>query len=181
MVCIAVVPWQQTKSHCVGHCTTAEMKVTQIKIPTACSVLETNSEYAQLAQPSLLWKMSVSCSDVQLSQWVSQPVAFAGQKKSQETLSCPPLYFWDPSGHCLGILSVALHPQACRIVTQRQLSQFPLCSTNGSGWSDRSSYLWLFLCLSRPIKNVYKGAVRGWRQGEQKKRNPISFGNSFRA
>lgn len=74
MVCIAVVFWQRTKPHCVRHCTTTETKVTQIKIPTACSTVETNSEYAHLAQLPPPWKMSVSCSDALHFKWISQPL-----------------------------------------------------------------------------------------------------------
>lgn len=93
MVCIAVVPWQQTKTHCARHCMTTEKKVVWIKIPTAFSLVETNSEYTHLTRPPPLWKMSVSYSDVLLSKQVSQPVALTGQKKGQEALSRPPHYF----------------------------------------------------------------------------------------
>lgn len=94
-------------------------------------------------------------------------------EEEPKALSCPPHHFWDPSGQQLGTLSVALHPWACHIVTQYKPSQLSPHNTNGFGWSDRLSYLWLFLCLSRPIKNVYKGAVRGWRWGgaEEKESN----------
>ena len=174
MVCIAVVTWQRTKTHCARYCMTTETKVTWIKIPTAFSMVETNSEYAHLSQPPPLWKMSVRYSDVLLVKGVSQPVAFAGQKKSQEAVSCPCHNFWHPSGHWLGTLSAALHPPACHTVTQWEPSQLSSHSTNGFGWSDRSSHLWLFLCLSHPIKNVYKGAVGG-DEGGGSRRKEIQF------
>lgn len=92
---------------------TTETKVTQIKIPTACSMVETNPEYAHLAQPPPPWKMSVSYSGVLLFKRISRPVAFAGQTRSQEALSCAPHHFRDPSGHWLRALSAVLHPWAC--------------------------------------------------------------------